>query len=270
MVSRAAGDLAIPNGCMCTPHGDVLFCLRCADTEYPARFTYLHGFYVRCGDDSLRSLLRELGGNYSTRNNRVMCPYCVSYGDYAVHEGFYRLWRSVELPRARFADAWAGVDKTDWHFGGREELIDAAEALLHGPRLPMMLGRDGLEGTPASVLLARAQALAPGPAASLPGATSTDGWGAGPSSSGGAAQAAAPTSAPASMGATHVAAYSVYPAAQSAPWGSAPSATTPTAAARLASAEARQASLETEVQRLATTVASLQQTVTDLVWRVNS
>jgi hypothetical protein len=148
-----------------------------------------------------------------------------------------RLWRSVELPRAQFADAWAGVDKTGWTPGGLPELRAAAEALLQGPRLPMMLGRDGLEGTPASVLLARAQVPAPGPAASLQGTTSTDGWGALPSSGGVAAQAAASTAAPASMGATHVVAYSAYPAAQAAPWGSSSSVTAPTDAARLASAD---------------------------------
>jgi hypothetical protein len=229
MALPGARDLDLSSGRLRTPHGDALFCLQCATNSEPTFFTYLHGFYVQSKGDVLRELLREVGANYSSRNNRVMCPYCVSYDDYGVHEGFFRLWRSVELPRAQFADAWAAVDKTGWKTGGRSELLGAAEALWQGPRLPMMLGRDGPEGTPASVLLARARASLLGPAVSV--------------------QAAA--------GAPSAAAYSTYPSAKAASRGSPYSATPPTDAARLASLEARLASSEAELQRLAAAVAAL-------------
>jgi hypothetical protein len=150
----------------------------------------------------------------------------------SVHDGFFRLWRSVQ-----FADAWAGVDKTGWRSAGRAELMEAAEALAHGPRLPMMLGRDGTEGTPASVLLARAKAAAP-----------------------------VPMSAP--VGASYVAAQAAHPAMQAASWGIASSATAPTDMECLASAEARLASLEAEVQRLAMFVAALAHELHDVVRRV--
>ena len=230
MAAPRARDLDFSSGRLRTPHGEALFCLQCATNSEPTFFTYLHGFYVQCKGDGLRELLRDLGANYSSRNNRVMCPYCVSYDDYGVHEGFFRLWRSVELPCAQFADAWAAVDKTGWKTGGRAELIGAAETLLHGPRLPMMLGHDGPEGTPAAVLLARTEAPLPGPAVSL--------------------QAAA--------GAPRAVAYSTYPSAKAASRGGPYSATPPIDAVRLASLEARQASSEAELQRLAAAVAVLE------------
>ena len=106
MALPAAGGLFIPYGRLKTPYGDVLFCLQCADNSRgPTLFTYLHGFYVRCGGDSLRSVLRSLGANYSSSHGRIMCPYCVSFDDYSVHDGFFRLWRSVQLPRTHFVDA---------------------------------------------------------------------------------------------------------------------------------------------------------------------
>ena len=136
-------DLTVPGGRLRTPHGDVLFCPHCAENSDPALFTYLHGFYVRCEGAALRDLMRSLGANYSIRGHRIMCPYCTSFADYSVHEGLFRLWRSVPLPRAQFADAWAAVDTTDWTEGGHSELSAAADALVQGPRLPTMLGREG-------------------------------------------------------------------------------------------------------------------------------
>jgi len=238
MALPVAGDLAIPYGRLKTPHGDVLFCMQCADNRRgPTLFTYLHGFYVRCGGDSLRGVLRSLGANCSSSHSRIMCPYCVSCDHDSVHDGFFRLWRSVQLPLAQFADAWAGVDKTGWRSAARAELMEAAEALAHGPRLPMMLGRDGPEGTPASVLLARAKAAAP-----------------------------VPMSAP--VGASYVAAQAAHPAMQAASWGIASSATAPPDTECLASAEARLASLEAEVQRMAMFVAALAHELHDVVRRV--
>jgi hypothetical protein len=269
MALSAVGDLVIPYGRLKTPYGYVLFCLQCADNRRgPTLFTYLHGFYVRCGGDSLRGVLRSLGANCSSSHSRIMCPYCVSRDDDSVHDGFFRLWRSVQLPRALFADAWAAVDKTGWRSGGRAELMAAAEALAHGPRLPMMLGRNGPEGTPASVLLASAQAPVPGPTGSLQGMISGDGRDAVPSTGGVAVQAAVPGPVSAPEGALYVAAHSAHATMQAASCGIVASVMAPPDTARLASTEARLAALEVEVQRLAMVVTALPHGLHDFVRRV--
>ena len=269
MALMATRDLVMPGGRLSTPDGDVLVCLECAEYWGPRCFTYLHGYYVQCEGAALRDLLRAVGANYSTRNNRVMCPFCASYSNYSVHEGFFRLWRSIRVPRAQFADAWAAVDKTGWMPGGLPELRAAAEALLQGPRLPMMLGRDGPGDTPNTVSSALGQppaptlshSLASAPATSSPGAGSVHGWGVAASAGASASQAGASASGPASASAPPLAAYSMYPAAPSAPWGGASNATPPTDAVRLASLEARLASLEA---RTAADIAALQHAVSGL------
>jgi hypothetical protein len=269
MALTATRDLVMPGGRLSTPDGYVLFCLECAEDWTSARFTYLHGFYVQCEGVALRELLRALGANWSFRGNRVMCPFCHSYKNYSVHEGFFRLWRSVRVPRAQFADAWACVDTAGWTPAGLPELRAAAEALLQGPRLPMMLGRDGPGVAPNWVRLGRGAPPAPAvahspasaPSASLPGAGSVHGWGAAAPAVGSVSQVAASASVPTVANAPPVAAYSTYPAAPSAPWGGASSMTPPTDAARLASLEARLASLEA---RTAADIAALQDAVRGL------
>ncbi len=106
MAAAAAFDLRTNGGRIGTQWGEALVCAQCALSSDPVHFTYLHGYYVRGSKEEVKTLLRAIGATLSGANN-ILCPYCYSYGDFGVHEGFFRLWRSVRLEPAQLAQAWA-------------------------------------------------------------------------------------------------------------------------------------------------------------------
>ena len=133
-------DYGSQGGRVPTDMGYALVCNQCALGNEPPHFTYFHGYYVWGNNDKVRSDLRAIGANYSSRG-KVLCPYCSSYDKYEVHEGFFRLWRSVKLPASQHAAAWAAVDRTDWVAADSQELVAKAAVLRDGPRLPTMMAR---------------------------------------------------------------------------------------------------------------------------------
>ena len=135
-------DYGSQGGRVPTDMGYALVCNQCALGTDPPQFTYLHGYYLRGNNDKIRNDLRAIGANYSSRG-KVLCPYCTSYDKFEVHEGFFCLWRSVQLPASRHAAAWADVDRTGWVLAESQELVAAANALRDSRRLPTMLGRGG-------------------------------------------------------------------------------------------------------------------------------
>ena len=162
-------DLVTNGGRIQTGLGEALICNQCALASEPTHFTYLHGYYVRGGNEEIRRVLRSIGANYSTRN-KVLCPYCYSWQDYSLHDGFFRLWRSVRLPAGQLATAWAAVDRTGWTPAGSDNLIAAAGALRDGPHRPMMLAREGADGTPPPAAFLVPPPPVPQPAAPAAGA----------------------------------------------------------------------------------------------------
>ena len=239
---------ALYHGRLQTPQGEVLVWVHCAFGTNPPQFTYLHGYCVCGGQQAVQDILRNVGGKLTGRTGNVLCTFCNSYLNHSLHEGFFRLWRSVKVPPSQHANVWAAVDKRGWVPASVQELVAAAEALRDAQRLPMMMGRDGSDDTPAAALLDASLPQIPALAAEQPGA------GVAPSSGVPARPKAPPSTAHAPRAAAHLA-YSAHTAVV------ARSAAPPVDQGRLAN-------LEAEVSRQAAALSALQLAFSDLARRV--